>query len=98
MRLIPPNVTVVDADLDKHPLPRFSRPLSLSVSLSSLRSAHSPVQTVKGENFVRSGSIKLLYSQPRTLRGMCAFCGWLIHLTNNNNKKKKTKKKKAKKK
>lgn len=57
MRLIPPIVSVVDADLDKHPP-------SLSVSLSRAHPARLGEQL--GENLVRSGSIKLLYSQSRT--------------------------------
>lgn len=66
MRLIRPNVSVVDADLDKHPL-----------SLSPERT-----QPDWGSSWEKiwcgRGSIKLLYSQPRTSEGMCAFCGWLI--------------------
>lgn len=59
MRLIPPNVSVVDADLDKHP------PLCVSVRLS-LSGAH-PARLGEqlGEILVRSGTIKLLYSPPR---------------------------------
>lgn len=60
MRLIPPNVSVVDADLNKHP--------------PSLSGAH-PVRLGEqlGENLVRSGSIKLLYSQPRTSEECAPF-------------------------
>lgn len=61
MRLIPPNVSVVCADLDKHPL----------------RSAPSQTGEQLGENFVRSGSIKLLYSQPRTSEECAPL--WLVN-------------------
>lgn len=47
MRLIPPNVSVVDADLDKHPL-SLSLPPPLSLSL---RSAPSQTGGAVGRKF-----------------------------------------------
>lgn len=70
MRLIPPTVSVVDADLDKHPL-------SLFLSLS-LRSAPSQTGGAVGRKFGAVGLDQTTLFSTANLRGMCAFCGWLI--------------------